>query len=141
MHTTAYLFFNGNCLEALSFYEKALGAKIQYVSTYGASPAASHCPPEMHDKVINANFLIGETQLMASDSPPQMWEAGGGRHGGFAICVNTFSDEEAEKVFAGLSEGGKVTMALGPTFFAHRFGQLDDRFGISWMVIFEKKPK
>ncbi len=135
MHITAYLFFNGNCGEALSFYEKAIGAKLEYSSTYGASPAASHVPAALHDKIINAAFRIGDSLLMASDCPPDKWD---GAPAGFSICINTFSVTEAETVFAGLSDGASITMPLNATFFAERFGQLVDRFGISWMVIFEK---
>lgn len=136
MHTTAYLFYNGNCAEALSFYEKAIGATIDYTMTYGGSPAAAHVPPAMHDKIINAAFHIGETRLMASDGTAEE----SAKHAGFAICISVFSVAEAEKIFAGLSDGATITMALAETFFAERFGQLVDRFGVSWMVIFEKKP-
>lgn len=135
MHITAYLFFNGNCAEALSFYEKAIGAKLGFSSTYGASPAADHVPAEMHDKIINASFNIGDSLLMASDGMSDK----ASKHTGFSICINTASVEEAEKIFAGLSEGAAITTAMAPTFFAERFGQLVDRFGVSWMVIFEKK--
>jgi PhnB protein len=90
----------------------------------------------MHDKIINAAFHIGETQLMASDGTAEE----SAKHAGFAICISIFSVEDAEKIFTGLSDGATITMALGETFFAERFGQLVDRFGVSWMVIFEKKP-
>jgi len=136
MHITAYLFFNGNCAEALSFYEKAIGAKLGYSSTYGASPAAAHTPPEMADKIINASFTIGDSLLMASDG----MSAESATHTGFSICINTSSVEEAETIFAGLCDGGHIKMAIAPIFFAERFGQVVDRFGVSWMVIFEKKP-
>jgi len=136
MHTTPYLFFNGNCAEALSFYEKAVGAVRGETHIYGSMPgAADHIPADKHDQIMNASFHIGDSLLMASDAimgEPTI-------PGGFSICINTFSIEEAEKVFAGLSDGAAITMALAPTFFAERFGQLVDRFGVSWMVIFEKK--
>ena len=135
MHVTAYLFFNGNCAEALSFYEKAVGATLGASYTYGASPAASHVPAEMKDKIINASFTIGDSEIMASDCPPDKWF---GKPTAFSLTIGTASVEEAETVFAGLSDGATITMAMAPTFFAERFGQLVDRFGVSWMVIFEK---
>jgi PhnB protein len=126
MHTTAYLFYNGNCAEALAFYEKAIGATIDYTMTYGSSPAAEHVPAAMH----------GDTQLMASDGTAEE----SAKHAGFAICISVSSVAEAEKIFAALSDGATITMAMSETFFAERFGQFVDRFGVPWMVIFEKKP-
>lgn len=137
MNVTPYLFYNGNCAEALAFYGQAVGAKTCYVMTYGASPAAGHVPAAMADKVINAGFTIGESMLMASDCPPDKWCR---PPFGFAVCIGTASNEEAERLFAGLSDGAEIQMAMGETFFAHRFGQLVDKFGIAWMVIHEKKP-
>jgi len=135
MHITAYLFFNGNCAEALAFYEKAVGAVRGETHTYGGMPGAEkHVPADKHDQIMNASFHIGDSLLMASDAimgEPTI-------PGGFSICINATSVEEAQKVFAGLSEGGTVTMALGKTFFSECYGQLVDRFGIAWMVIFEK---
>lgn len=137
MHITAYLFFNGNCKEVLEFYGKAIGATTDYIFTYGASPAAAHMPPEMHDKVINAAFRIGDSLLMASDCPPGK---ACGDPAGFSICINVSSVAEAETIFNGLAgESRAIVMALGPTFFAEAFGQLIDKFGVNWMVIFEKK--
>jgi PhnB protein len=135
MQATPYLFFNGNCAEALEFYGKAIGAQVESSMTYGTSPAASHMPQDMHDKIIHAMFRIGDTQVMASDCPPEQW---GGAPTGFALSIKADSAAEAEAAFAGLADGGKVSMAIGPTFFAERFGQVTDKFGILWMVIFEK---
>ena len=136
MQATPYLFFNGNCAAALEFYGKAIGAHVEGSMTYGTSPAASHMPPAMHDKIIHAMFRIGDTQVMASDCPPEQW---GGAPTGFSLCIGVTSAAEAEALFAGLSDGGKVFMAMGPTFFAERFGSATDKFGIPWMVIFEKQ--
>ncbi len=135
MQVTAYLFFNGNCAEAMSFYEKAAGAKLGQVFTYGTSPAAGHVPADLQDKIMHTSFHIGDSLLMASDCPPDKWA---GAPAAFSLSISTASAEEAENVFAGLSDGAKITMAMGSTFFAARFGQLVDRFGVSWMVISEK---
>lgn len=136
MHVTAYLFYNGNCAEALAFYEKAIGAKIDYCNTYGSSPAAEHLPAEMKGLIINAAFRIGDSLLMASDARPDLWK---GAPQGFAICINTASVEEAEKVYTGLLDGAQeIRMPLGSTFFAERFGYVIDKFGVAWMIIFEK---
>jgi PhnB protein len=136
MHVTPYIFFKGTCAEALKFYEAAAGAKTCYTMTYGATPAAEHVPAELKDKIINCAFTIGDTTVMASDGMPERWAT----VDGFALCIGTSSNEEAERLYAGLSAGGTIDMAMGETFFAHRFGQFTDKFGIPWMIIHEKKP-
>jgi PhnB protein len=54
------------------------------------------------------------------------------------LTLNTDSDGEAERVFSALSDGGQVFMTMQETFFASRFGQLRDRFGINWMILHER---
>jgi len=136
MHATPFLFFNGTCAEALDFYRQAIGAKIEGSMTYGASPAAGHVPAELHDKIIHSMFRIGDTMVMASDARPDLWT---GDPRGFSLCISAESVAEAETLFAALSAGGTVEMAMEETFFAERFGSVTDKFGIEWMVIFEKK--
>lgn len=136
MQATPYLFFNGNCAEALDFYHKTVGAHVEGTMTYGASPAAGHVPADLHDKIIHAMFRIGDTVVMASDARPDLWT---GAPRGFSLCIRADSAGEAETLFAALSNGGRVDMAMGPTFFAERFGSAADKFGVEWMVIFEKQ--
>jgi PhnB protein len=125
-----YLFFNGRCEEALEFYRKALDAKVTAVMHYKDSPdpAAAHGPG---DKVMHANFTIGDTQIMASDGradePPEFR--------GFALTLNVGSEAEADRFFAALSDGGEVQMPLAKTFYSPRFGMVTDRFGVLWMVL------
>jgi PhnB protein len=125
-----YLFFNGRCEEALEFYRKALDARVTAVMHYkdGPDPAAV---PGFENKVMHANFSIGETQLMASD--------GRGEEDlnfeGFALTINVDTVEEANRLFAALSEGGHVQMPLAETFYSPRFGMVTDRFGVLWMII------
>jgi PhnB protein len=135
MHTTSYLFFNGNCAEALDFYKKAAGAVVHHTMTYGDSPAMPHMPPEMKDKLIHASFSIGDSAVMASDCPPQHLKP----FGGFALSISVSSAGEADKLFSALSDGGSIIMPLGETFFAKSFGQFTDKFGVMWMVIHEKE--
>jgi len=136
MFVTPYLFFNGNCAEALAFYQTAAGAVIDYATKYGDTPAAEHVPAAIHDKIINASFRIGDTMIMASDARPDLWT---GSPRGVSLCIRADSPSAAETIFAALSAGGTIDMAMGETFFAERFGSATDKFGIEWMVIFEKK--
>jgi len=135
MYANAYIFFEGNCAEALKFYEKTLGAHVEMSMTYGETPAAAHVPPVLHDKVIHARLMLGNTAILASDCPP---DKSAGKPGGYSLTLSVDSPETAEKVFAALTDGGRVTMAMNKTFFAEKFGQGGDRFGIPWMVICDK---
>ncbi len=135
MYATPYIFFNGNCAEALRYYEKVLGARVQMSMTYGQSPAAAHMPGEMHDKVIHAQLMVGNTAILVSDSPPEYRQD---KRAGFSLTLHVEPPAPAEKLFAALADGGTVEMKMDQTFFAERFGQLTDRFGIPWMIICEK---
>lgn len=137
MTVTPYLFFKGNCAEAIAFYQAAAGAVLDYAIKYGESPAAAQLPAAMHNQIINAAFRIGETVVMASDCPPDKW---GGAPTGFSLCISASSNAEAEQLYGALAQGGTIVMAMGETYFAHRFGQFVDKFGVPWMIIFEKTP-
>jgi PhnB protein len=129
----SYLFFDGNCAEAMRFYEKTLGGKLETVMTYGESPDPAHCPTGAKDLVMHASVLVGGRRLMASDVPPGMGE-GPKPMAGFALSLGYESAAEAGKVFEALRQGGKVTMPMQKTFWADSFGMLTDRFGTPWMV-------
>ena len=118
MKIESYIFFTDQCAEAMRFYEKALGGKIEAMMKYGDSPAGPHNPPEMADKVIHARLVVGNAVLMASDGPHSE------ERKGFAVAIQVDTVAEADRVFN----------ALGETFFSKRFGMLTDRFGVPWMV-------
>ncbi|MGA3031672.1 MAG: VOC family protein [Terracidiphilus sp.] len=136
MKVNTYLNFPGNCSEALDFYAKHLGAKIITKGTFGqmAGPSGpQNLPPGLKpEHIIHARFQIGDTLLMASDGPKvePMRSA--------YITLSVDSNEEAERIYAALTEGGEVFMKMGEQFFAHRFGQFRDKYGVNWMVIHEK---
>ena len=131
----SYLFFDGRCEEALDYYRRAIGAEVTALMRFKDSPEPAHYAPGAENKVMHANFRIGETQVMASDGRCE----GKPNFEGFALTLNVPSESEAEKRFAALAEGGKVQMPLSKTFFSPRFGMVADRFGVTWMVIVEPK--
>ena len=133
MKVNTYLNYGGNCGEALRFYEKELGGKINMLMTFGQSPVPG-TPPEMSDKVLYASINIADTVVMASDVPSDRFQPMRSVY----LCLALDSDAEAERIYALLSEGGQVFMPIQETFFATRFAQLRDRFGTSWMIIHEK---
>lgn len=132
MKMTTYVNFAGKCAEAFRYYETHLGANVGMMMTHGQAPEQSHVKPEWKDAVLHARITIGGSELWAADIPnaEPMRSA--------YLTLNTDSDGEAERIFSALSDGGQVFMPIQETFFASRFGQLRDRFGINWMVVHER---
>ena len=127
-----YLNFDGNCRDAMRFYERCLGGELQMMP-FAEGPR--DIPKEAKDRIMHAKLTKGTTVLMASDIMPGMQFQQGTN---FSLCVATENLEETEKLFAALGEGGRVTMPLQDTFWGARFGMLTDQFGINWMLNFEK---
>ena len=133
-HIQPYLFFDGRCEEALEFYRKALGAKVEMLMRNKESPEPpppGMLPPGSEGKVMHASLRIGDSVVMASDGHCR----GKPSFQGFSLSVTARDEAEAKRFFAALSEGGSVTMPLGKTFFSPAFGMATDRFGVGWMVI------
>ncbi|MFL6537470.1 MAG: VOC family protein [Chthoniobacterales bacterium] len=133
-----YLFFGGRCEEALEFYGSVMGAKI--ISMMRFSDAPEQPPgiaPGNEKKVMHASVRVGQTTFMASDGRCE------GEPGfeGFTMSVTVPNDAEAERVFGALSDSGKVEMPLMQTFWTSKFGMLEDKFGVGWMVSVEHKPE
>ncbi len=138
LHT--YLNYGGNCAEAFRFYEQHLGGKVGMMMTYGEMPEPKNFPPGMEKSILHASIEIGGTLLMASDVPPERFQPMRSVY----LSLSVGSIEEAERLFALLTDGGEVFMSMGETFFAFRFAMLRDKFGTSWMIIHERpmpKPK
>ncbi len=133
MHVQSYLFFDGRCDEAIDFYKKTLGAKVDMLMRWKDSPEKSMCTPDNENKVMHSSLTIGETRVMASDGR----NTGKPEFKGFALSVNAKDDADADLMFNALADGGSVVMPLDKTFFAPRFGMTMDKFGVCWMVIVE----
>ena len=134
MKLNAYLNYGGNCAEAFRFYEKHLGGKITMIMTHGQMPNPDGVSADWADKVLHARIELGGTAIYGADIPSPPFEPI--RSAYLSLAVG--SNEEAERVYALLSDGGQVYMAIGETFFAHRFAMFRDRFGTSWMLQHEK---
>jgi|GEM_PF-64182 len=131
-----YVFFNGRCEEALEFYRSAVGAEVEMLSRFKDAPEPGMTQSGMENKVMHASFRIGDTLLMASDGRCD----GHPRFEGFSLSILVPDEEKAESVFNALADGGKVTMPLEKTFWAPKFGMLEDQFGVGWMVSVQHKP-
>ena len=131
-----YLFFNGRCDEAIEFYRRQLGAEVQMLMRYSEGPDQESCaqmPEGWQDKVMHSTLRIGQSTLFASDGN----SAAPGKFVGIALSLTLADVPAAQRAFAGLSDGGHVTMPLGPTFFSPAFGMVSDRFGVAWMLMVE----
>jgi PhnB protein len=124
--------FNGRCEEAINFYKAELGAEVLALLRFKENPPpADRVPANWDNKVMHSCFKIGDTQIMASDGDSA--EKPG--FNGVTLSIQVNNEAEAERAFNGLSKGGQVKMPLGKTFFSPRFGMVEDRFGVSWMVV------
>ncbi|MBV9158172.1 MAG: VOC family protein [Acidobacteriaceae bacterium] len=132
MKMNTYVNFRGTCAEAFHYYENHLGAKIGVMMTHGQAPDQSRIKPEWKDAVLHARISIAGTELFAADVPnaEPMRSA--------YLTLGMDSDTEAERVFSAFSDGGQVLMPMQETFFASRFGQVRDRFGVNWMILHER---
>lgn len=129
----AYIGFDGNCAEAMRFYERVLGGKIEMMMTNGESPMRDQMPAGSEDRVMHARLVLDQGVLMAGDAmlgcePPYQGMKG------FSLTLSYANAAEAKPVFEALSEGGKVSMPLQKTFWAESFGMLTDRFGTPWII-------
>jgi PhnB protein len=131
MQVQPYLSFGGRCDEAIEFYRKALGAKVQMLVRFKDGPDPAMCQPGNENKVMHMCFRIGETDIFASDGRCE----GKPDYQGFSLSLMADDDAEAERRFNALADGGQVQMPLAKTFFASNFGMVTDRFGVSWMVL------
>jgi len=134
MQLNPYLNFNGQCQAAFKFYAQVLGGKIEAMIPHAGTPAEEHVPAEWHDKIMHARMTVGDTVLMASDSPPEHYK----EPKGFSVALHIKDPADAERVFHALAKNGSVQMPIQQTFWAVRFGMLVDQFGIPWMVNCEK---
>ena len=136
-----YIFFNGRCEEAVEFYKKALGAEVAMMMRYKESPEPvppGRIPPGFENKIMHASFRVGQTTVMASDG----CSGDQPKFEGFSLSIAVPTEVEADRVFNALAEGGKVEMPLMKTFWSPRFGMLQDRFGVGWMVsVFPSEQK
>ena len=136
-----YLNFDGNAEEAFNFYKSVFGGEIEMIMRYKDAPPEHQMGETNGEKIMHISLPIGKNNmLMASDTPAMYGQTIFGTN--FSITVSTDSEAEAEKIFNGLSAGGKITMGLEKVFWGSYFGMLTDKFGVSWMVSYDyNQPK
>jgi PhnB protein len=127
-----YLLFDGDCREAMEFYQKCIGGELHLMRFSDVDAPGCEAGG---DRILHAALPVGSAMLMASDIQPGMNLQRGDN---FSVSLSCESMEEIQRVFGALSEGGQVKMALEDTFWGAHFGMLTDRFGIGWMLSYEK---
>jgi PhnB protein len=135
-----YLSFDGQCAEAMRFYERALGlgARIELLLSGADTPMAAQIPKESAHRIIHCRLAFADgSHLYAGDAPDN---APYGGMTGIAVTMNYPTVAEAESAFRALAEGGRVSMPLAPTFWARSFGMLTDRYGTPWIINGEPFP-
>jgi len=130
-HLDAYLTFDGNCADAMRFYERTLGGTLEVLMTHDESPMVGQTPPGSGKRILHARLALNGRVLMASDSMAGQPYAG---MKGFSLALTFPTVADAQRIFNALADGGKVSMPLQKTFWAGTFGMLVDRFGTPWMV-------
>ncbi|KRD08102.1 glyoxalase [Flavobacterium sp. Root901] len=133
-----YLMFNGTCEEAFLFYKSVFGGEFPYIGKYKDAPAEEGevLSEEALNRIMHVSLPIGNTILMGSDSHPRYGDVVFGSN--FQISINVDSTEEADRIYNGLSAGGKEYMPMNKTFWGAYFGMFQDKYGISWMVNFDE---
>lgn len=132
LHT--YLNYGGNCEDAFKFYEQHLGGRITMLMRHGEQPGGQ-TPPGWSRKVLHARMNLGGTELLGADIPNFQPIRSA------YLSLTLGSDQEADRVFAVLADGGEVFMPMQETFFASRFAMLRDKFGTSWMLMHPKPQR
>jgi PhnB protein len=128
-----YLNFADNCEEVFNFYKSVFGGEFLTLMRFGEMPAEYQPAEGESQKLMHVALPIGKhTVLMGSDTPGNMPRPARGSN--FSIAIQPETEEEAKRIFDGLSEGGNITMPLSETFWSKSFGMFTDKFGIDWMV-------
>ncbi|WP_017445329.1 VOC family protein [Gayadomonas joobiniege] len=138
MLVTPYINFNGNCKEALAFYNKAMGANTKFMMTWAEAPDMDdknqppeyELPDDLENSILHASFEIGGHEIMACDVPAKEYK----KAQGVSISIAFDSLNEIERVYSELAADGDVSMPLTETFWAERFAMVTDKYGVPWML-------
>jgi PhnB protein len=137
MQLIPYIIFNGNCEQALKFYENALGGTTGQINRYSDMPPGTPSMGMSGDKIMHTDFKVdGNVLFLASDGPSQDKDSGM-----VSLSLNFTDAGSIQSTFSKMSDGGNVTMPLQDTFWGATFGMLVDQFGVKWMFNYDKPKK
>lgn len=139
VNVNPYLNFNGNCEEAFNFYKTVFGGEFAYFGRFDEMPESEDYQVSEEEKslVMHVSLPIGDGQvIMGSDTSKSAGETQFGNN--ISISIGTDNQQHADEVFLKLSNGGEITMPIGDTFWGSYFGMVKDKFGVNWMVSYDK---
>jgi len=127
INLNAYLMFDGNCREAMTFYQSLFGGTLKS-TTFGE--VDDSCPKAMRDSIMHSSLTTEELVLLGSDNPePKPLGSGN-----ISLALNGSDEQRLTQIFNKLSEEGKIVIPLERQMWGDLFGVVSDRFGIDWMV-------
>jgi PhnB protein len=133
----AYLNFNGNCREAMGFYQECLGGELNLQAVEG-TPMESQCPAALKHHILHSSLTKNGLLLMGSDmTGPEGYIKGNT----MSLSLNCSSEEEINTFFTNLSAGGQVIHPLVEQFWGAIFGVLTDKYGVRWMFNYDKNQR
>jgi PhnB protein len=135
-YINSYLTFNGNCREAMNFYQECLGGEL-FFQTVGESPMADKMPSKMTESILHSTLTSGDVRIQASD----MGNDGLIRGNNVSLMLNCSSENEIRTTYEKLASGGEATHPLEDTFWGSLFGGLTDKFEIRWILHFPKNQE
>jgi PhnB protein len=130
MQVSVHLTFDNQCRAAFERYCELFGGEIVNITRFSETPDGENVPDDWQDAVIHGSMKIGDSVIAGADIPPERFQ----KSQGFFMFVDIPEPKEAERIFAALAEGGDVQMPMQETFWAKRFGVVNDRFGTPWEV-------
>ena len=133
-----YLSFNGQAEEAFNFYRSVFGGELTMMR-WGDNPHSADFSDEEKKGVMHVSLPVGDSVIIGSDWIESMGELARGTN--FQVAVFPESRDDADRLFAGLSEGGKVMMPMADQFWGDYFGSFTDKFGIQWMIDYDANGK
>lgn len=138
-----YLTFNGNCEEAFTFYKSIFGGEYSYMGRFGEMPQEEGytLSDSEKNKIMHIGLPISKTDVLMGSDTMQPYNDSYTVGNNVTISVGADTKEEADKLYAGLAEGGKPTMPMNDTFWGSYFGMLTDKFGVHWMISFDQQQK
>jgi PhnB protein len=131
MQLDTYLFFNGDCADALALYQTAFDAQIHNLIRFRDTPDSANVAPEWQDKVMHGLFSVGPNAIMVSDGQFGQPKKD---YAGFTLSIAASDAASGERIFSALAEGGEILTPWQSTFFTAGFGMLKDRFGVPWLI-------
>lgn len=127
--------FNGNAEEAFKFYKSIFGGEFEKIVRFKDIATAEFPIPEKEaDKIMYIALPIGKDNMLIANDVPEIMGKVNERENRSKILVRVESREEAERLFAGLSDGGEVEGAMGESPWGSYAGMFRDKYGIEWIV-------